>query len=63
MRAWAALREELRDREGLVDQDVLGFCWITDFPLVTWNADEERWDPSHHLFTAPVEEGHPPAGG
>jgi len=53
------LREELRDREGLVDQDVLGFCWITDFPLVTWNADEERWDPSHHLFTAPVEEDIP----
>lgn len=50
------LREELRDRLELVDQDVLGFCWVIDFPLVNWNADEERWDPSHHLFTSPMFE-------
>jgi len=50
------LREELRDRLGLADKDVLGFCWVIDFPLVNWNADEERWDPSHHLFTSPMFE-------
>ena len=50
------LREELRDRLGLVDKDVLGFCWVIDFPLVNWNADEKRWDPSHHLFTSPMVE-------
>ncbi|MEJ2411536.1 MAG: aspartate--tRNA ligase [Anaerolineales bacterium] len=50
------LREELRDRLDLVDQDVLGFCWVIDFPLVTYNHDEERWDPSHHLFTSPMIE-------
>ena len=50
------LREELRDRLKLVDQDTLAFCWIVDFPLVNWNEEEERWDPSHHLFTAPMEE-------
>jgi len=50
------LREELRDRLDLVDQDVLGFCWIIDFPLVNWNDDEKRWDPSHHLFTSPMFE-------
>jgi len=50
------LREELRDRLELVDQDVLGFCWVIDFPLVTYNQDEERWDPSHHLFTSPMIE-------
>lgn len=50
------LREELRDRLDLVDPETLGFCWVTDFPLVTWNEEEERWDPSHHLFTAPMEE-------
>ncbi len=50
------LREELRDRLDLVDQDVLGFCWVIDFPLVTYNQDEERWDPSHHLFTSPMIE-------
>jgi aspartyl-tRNA synthetase len=50
------LREELRDRLELVDNEVLGFCWVIDFPLVNWNADEERWDPSHHLFTSPMFE-------
>jgi aspartyl-tRNA synthetase len=50
------LREELRDRLELADQDVLGFCWVIDFPLVNWNSDEERWDPSHHLFTSPMFE-------
>jgi aspartyl-tRNA synthetase len=50
------LREELRDRLGLVDKNTLGFCWVIDFPLVNWNADEKRWDPSHHLFTSPMFE-------
>jgi aspartyl-tRNA synthetase len=50
------LRELLGDRLGLRDDDVLGFCWVIDFPLVMWNEDENRWDPSHHLFTSPVLE-------
>ena len=50
------LREEFRDRLNLVDKDILGFCWVIDFPLVNWNKDEERWDPSHHLFTSPMME-------
>jgi aspartyl-tRNA synthetase len=50
------LREELRDRLELVNSDKLGFCWVIDFPLVNWNETEERWDPSHHLFTSPMRE-------
>ena len=50
------LREEIRDRLELTDQDVLGFCWVIDFPLVNWNKEEKRWDPSHHLFTSPMLE-------
>jgi aspartyl-tRNA synthetase len=38
---------------------VLAFCWILDFPFVTWNEEEQRWDPSHHLFTSPVTEDIP----
>ncbi len=49
------LREELRDRTGAVDEDTLAFCWVIDFPLFNWNEDEDRWDPSHHLFTAPMK--------
>ncbi|MEJ2301268.1 MAG: aspartate--tRNA ligase [Anaerolineales bacterium] len=50
------LRVEFGDRLGLRDPDVLAFCWIVDFPFVVWNEDEERWDPSHHLFTSPMPE-------
>jgi aspartyl-tRNA synthetase len=35
---------------------VLAFCWVVDFPFFNWNEEEKRWDPSHHLFTAPMEE-------
>ncbi len=48
------LRVLLAERMGIVDKDVLAFCWVIDFPFVVWNAEEKRWDPSHHLFTAPL---------
>jgi len=57
--ALSNLRLELGDRLGLRAPDVLAFCWIVDFPLFTWNKEESRWDPSHHLFTAPMPEDLP----
>jgi aspartyl-tRNA synthetase len=53
------LREFLGDILGLRDPDILGFCWVLDFPFVMWNQAEQRWDPSHHLFTAPMPEDIP----
>ncbi len=53
------LRVMLADRLNLRDPNVLAFCWIVDFPFVVWNEDEKRWDPSHHLFTAPMPEDVP----
>ncbi|HSQ16537.1 MAG TPA: aspartate--tRNA ligase [Anaerolineales bacterium] len=53
------LRVLLGERLGLLDKEVLGFCWVIDFPFVVWNAEENRWDPSHHLFTSPVLEDIP----
>jgi aspartyl-tRNA synthetase len=50
------LREHLGERLGLLDPGLLAFCWVIDFPYVEWNKEEERWDPSHHLFTAPLPE-------
>jgi aspartyl-tRNA synthetase len=53
--ALGRLRLELGDRLGLRDDNVLAFCWIMGFPFLMWNEEENRWDPSHHLFTAPVD--------
>jgi aspartyl-tRNA synthetase len=48
------LRREFAARLGLADPKKIAFGWIIDFPLFEWNADEKRWDPSHHLFTSPM---------
>ncbi|MEJ2570857.1 MAG: aspartate--tRNA ligase [Anaerolineales bacterium] len=53
------LRDHLAERSGLIDPDVLAFCWVLDFPFVEWNENENRWDPSHHLFTSPIPEDVP----
>jgi aspartyl-tRNA synthetase len=53
------LRVLLAERLGLIDKDVLAFCWVIDFPFVVWNEQENRWDPSHHLFTSPMPEDIP----
>lgn len=55
----ARLRVLLGERLNLLDPDLLAICWVIDFPFVNWNADEARWDPSHHLFTAPMPEDLP----
>jgi len=59
--ALGGLRLEAGERLGLRDPEngVLACCWVIDFPLFEWNEGEQRWDPSHHLFTAPVEEDLP----
>jgi aspartyl-tRNA synthetase len=57
--ALGRLRVLLGERLGLVDPNVLAFCWVVDFPFVNWNEDEKRWDPSHHLFTSPMPEDIP----
>lgn len=57
--ALARLREHLGERLGLAAPEVLAFCWVLDFPFVTWNEEEKRWDPSHHLFTSPMPEDIP----
>jgi aspartyl-tRNA synthetase len=53
------LRLHFRDRLALADQSVLGFCWVTDFPLFEWNEEEGRIEPMHHMFTMPREEDLP----
>lgn len=50
------LRSEMGERLKLADPDTLAFCWVLDFPLFDWNTDENRWDATHHPFTAPMAE-------
>jgi aspartyl-tRNA synthetase len=54
-----ALRRELARQLKLVDEGLLAFCLVTDYPLVEWNDAEERWDAVHHPFTSPREEDLP----
>jgi aspartyl-tRNA synthetase len=50
------LRLLMGKRLNLIDEGKFNFLWITDFPLVEWNADEKRYDAMHHPFTAPKDE-------
>src|SRR5512143_3655357 len=50
------LRLLMGKRLNLIDEKRLNFLWVTDFPLVEWNADEKRWDAMHLPFTAPKDE-------
>jgi aspartyl-tRNA synthetase len=31
--------------------EVLDFLWVTDFPLMQWSAEENKWNAVHHPFT------------
>lgn len=50
------LRLEIGRRLGLLRQDAFSFLWVTDFPLVEWDANGGRWSSTHHPFTMPNEE-------
>jgi aspartyl-tRNA synthetase len=50
------LRLEIGDRLKLRDPRILKYIWVTDFPLVDWDADAGRWSATHHPFTSPREE-------
>ena len=49
----SALRMELAERLGLRDPKVFAPLWITDFPLLEWDEDTQRFHAMHHPFTSP----------
>ena len=51
-----ALRCHLAELMGLVDKNVYRFVWITEFPLLEWSDEENRFTAMHHPFTMPMEE-------
>jgi aspartyl-tRNA synthetase len=53
------LRLHLGEKFNFIPKDRFNFCWITDFPLLEWNAEEKRYQAMHHPFTSPKEEDIP----
>ena len=50
------LRLELAKQLELFDKDEFRFVWITEFPLLEWSEEEQRFTAMHHPFTMPMEE-------
>ncbi len=55
----AAIRSKLGRDMGLYDPGDFAWCWVVDFPLLTWEQAEGRWYACHHPFTAPLPEDLP----
>ena len=51
-----ALRLELARQMDLLDKNEYKFLWITEFPLLEWSEDQNRFTAMHHPFTMPMEE-------
>ena len=51
-----ALRLELAKKHDLIPQGVFNFLWVTEFPLLDYNAEEGRYVAAHHPFTSPLDE-------
>ena len=51
----SSMRDYLAERLGLIDDNLLSFAFVTGFPLFEWDENGQRWDSSHHPFTAPAE--------
>ena len=51
-----ALRLEVAAQMGIIDEDKFNFLWVTEFPLLEWDEEEERYTAMHHPFTMPMDE-------
>ena len=53
------LRRKIAQDRNLIDPKRFEFLWVRDFPLFTWNAQENRMETEHHPFTSPFPEDIP----
>ena len=51
-----ALRIHLAEQMELLDKNEYKFLWVTEFPLLEWSEEENRYTAMHHPFTMPMEE-------
>lgn len=54
-----ALRLHLAEQMGVLDKNEYKFLWVTEFPLLEWSEEENRYTAMHHPFTMPMEEDLP----
>jgi aspartyl-tRNA synthetase len=50
------LRLAIARKQEWLAADDFKFLWVTDFPLLEWNGEEQRWFSMHHPFTSPLDE-------
>lgn len=53
------IRLDMAKQMGLIDNNEYKFVWITEFPLLEWNEDANRFVAMHHPFTMPMDEDLP----
>ena len=53
------LRLEIARNLGILDNNQYNFLWVTEFPLLEWSDEENRYVAMHHPFTMPMEEDIP----
>lgn len=53
------LRLEIARNLELFDKEQFNFLWVTEFPLLEWSEEQERFVAMHHPFTMPMEEDLP----
>lgn len=51
-----ALRLELARQMDLPDKNQFDFLWVTEFPLLEWSEEQNRFVAMHHPFTMPMDE-------
>jgi len=57
------LRRRLAAELKLIDPKEMNFCWVLNFPMFDWDAEENHWFAMHHPFTAPLAEHLPLLNG
>ncbi len=57
--ALGQLRLELARRFNLIEQNTYDFLWVTEFPLLEFDEEENRYAAKHHPFTSPMDEDIP----
>ncbi|MEA4937988.1 MAG: aspartate--tRNA ligase [Christensenella sp.] len=51
-----ALRLKLAEKLNLIPENKYNLLWVTEFPLLEWDEEEQRYSAMHHPFTSPMDE-------